>query len=215
MKWPKRKPGFKDEVLWKLDVLRGLYTKLDNRADRKEFKRAWKEPAKWQLTKLPDGKWRFEWDVGPSSHGQATGDFNYCLECMARFEGVAMQVTKKPAAPAPQPSCFGEFRDCSKPACELAEDCHATEDYYVHEDEPAPAAPDNTKKFKVVNFVCSGCEKTCAIPCSVQMQSGIHADPSRCVVNGEIVDWLDKMKPAAPRHREPSPEPEKKEGDSP
>jgi hypothetical protein len=86
MKWPKRKPGFKDEVLWKLDALHHMYIELNNREDRKEFKRAWKEPKTWKLDKLPDGKWHFEWDVGPSGHGQSTGDFNHCLECMKRFE---------------------------------------------------------------------------------------------------------------------------------
>lgn len=54
-------------------------------------------------------------------------------------------------------------------------------------------------KFKSINFVCSGCEGICGIPCSVQMQAGIHADPSRCVVNGDVVDWRDKMKVPDPR----------------
>ncbi len=39
------------------------------------------------------------------------------------------------------------------------------------------------------NFVCSGCDEVCMFPCSVRMQDGIHADPSRCVVNGDVVDW--------------------------
>lgn len=95
MKW-KRKATFEEEVLWKLEALHHLYAELNNRADRKEFKRSWKEPNKWQLTKLPDGKWQFEWDVMPRGEGKATGDFNYCVECMSRFESAVLEKAIEP-----------------------------------------------------------------------------------------------------------------------
>jgi len=102
MKWPKRKPGFKDEVLWKLNALHHLYIELNTRDDKKEHKRTWKEPAKWKMDKLPDGKWQFEWeDTNRGGHGQLTGNFNQCLEGMKRFEFVLLEDTIPDASNAP------------------------------------------------------------------------------------------------------------------
>lgn len=73
----------------------------------------------------------------------------------------------------------------------------ATHGAVVAREQPVPpAAP--LPDFKEIRFVCHGCDEICGIPCSIVMQDGIHADPSRCVVNDDIVDWTEKPGTAAP-----------------